>query len=330
MNLANLAAHFEFLAPWMFAFLPLPWVIRLLLRPRVQQQNSLFAPSIVARLSPNLPAESLKEPTLPQFRIPLRFILLWGLLVIAAARPVWFLDSSPFNESGKEMILAVDLSGSMRRADMVLAGENVDRLTAVKNVVEAFIAERQGDRMGLVVFGSQAFLLSPLTYDLQTVQSLLNESQIGMAGNNTAIGDAIGLTLKHLRNKRQQHAVLILLTDGANTNGISPIEAASQAQKMPLKIYTIGVGRERPGRSSRTDMDIDTLTQIADMTGGRFFRANDTEQLQQIYQQIDQLEAVEHEVFSYRLRSELYPWPLGVALFLSLLFAWLQLRKIGG
>ncbi|BBP44724.1 hypothetical protein THMIRHAS_00970 [Thiosulfatimonas sediminis] len=333
MSLSAYLANFEFIWPWLFAFLPLPWLLRILLRPAAQNQSTLFAPNIVARVRHSLPSEHLVEPQYPRYRVPFGFAVLWLLLIIAAARPVWFLESTPFQQSGKEMMLAVDLSGSMRRADMYLGGENVDRLEAVKTVVAQFIEQRQGDRMGLVVFGSQAFLLSPLTYDLQTVKTLLNESQIGMAGRNTAIGDAIGLTLKHLRKTGQQHAVLILLTDGSNTSGIDPLEAAKQAQKMHLKIYTIGVGQSRPNGAimpSRTDMDEPTLSKIGEMTGGQFFRANDTAELQQIYQYINQLEAVQHDVFSYRLRSELFFWPLGAALLLSLLLAWLQLRKLGG
>ncbi|CAN8140268.1 VWA domain-containing protein [Thiomicrorhabdus sp. 6S2-11] len=333
MNWSAYLANFEFIWPWMFALLPLPWLLRILLRPVAENQSTLFAPNIVARVSHSLPSENLVEPEYPRYRVPFGFTLLWILLVIAAARPVWFLNPTPFQQSGKEMMLAVDLSGSMRRADMYLGGDNVDRLTAVKTVVAQFIEQRQGDRMGLVVFGSQAFLLSPLTYDLQTVKTLLNESQIGMAGRNTAIGDAMGLTLKHLRKTGQKHAVLILLTDGSNTSGIDPIEAAKQAQKLHLKIYTVGVGQDRPNGAimpSRTDMDVATLTKIAEMTGGQFFRANDTAELQQIYQYINQLEAVQHDVFSYRLRSELYFWPLGAAMLLSLLLAWLQLRRMGG
>ncbi|MBO1924828.1 VWA domain-containing protein [Thiomicrorhabdus sp. 6S3-12] len=334
MNWSSLLANFEFIWPWMFAILPLPWIIRILLRPVAQNQSTLFAPEIVARIGHSLPSENLIEPQHPKFRVPFAYALLWFLLVTATARPVWFLTPTPFQQSGKEMMLAVDLSGSMQKADMYLGGDNVNRLIAVKSVVANFIAQRQGDRMGLVVFGSQAFLQSPLTYDLNTVKTLLDESQIGMAGNNTAIGDAIGLTLKHLRKTKQTDAVLILLTDGSNTSGIDPIKAAEQAQKMQLKIYTVGVGKERSGFNglipSKTDMDVTTLSKIADMTGGQFFRANDTEQLQQIYQYINQLESVQHEVFSYRLRSELYFWPLGAAMLLSLLLAWLHLRRLGG
>lgn len=338
MHWFNIWQNFEFLWPWMAAFLPLPWLVRRVLKPVVQQQTPLLAPHIVQRVSASFAEESLIQPSNRPKRIPGLFSVLWILFLLAAMRPVWFLTPTPFTSSGKDMILAVDLSGSMQKADMYLGGQDVDRLTAVKSVVAEFIEQRQGDRMGLVVFGSQAFLQSPLTYDLQTVKTLLNEAEIGMAGNNTAIGDAIGLTLKHRIKNRQNEAVLVLLTDGSNTAGkVDPLEAAEKAGELGLKIYTIGVGQveHRTGldaflKSSKSDMDLPSLKKIAELTQGQFFLANDTQQLQEIYQAINKLESVEHEVHSYRLRTELYVWPLGLAFVLSLLLGWLKLRKAGG
>lgn len=324
--------HLDFIWPWMLALLPLPWLIRLLFKAQSQQVSPLLAPNILARVESKLDNEPLIDAKVSQYRIPLGFALLWLLLVLAAMRPVWYLNETPFKVSGKEMMLAVDLSGSMRKADMTLGGQNVDRLSAVKSVVTDFIDRRQGDRMGLVVFGSQAFLQSPLTYDLNTVQNLLYESEIGMAGNNTAMGDAIGLTLKHLKQQNQTHAVLILLTDGSNTGGVSPIDAAKLATQMNVKIYTVGVGQPsaNPLSISRTDMDETTLSKVASLTGGQFFRANNTAELEQIYEQINQLEAVEHQVFSYRLRTELYVWPLSMALLLSFGLAFRLIKRAGG
>lgn len=324
--------HLDFIWPWMLAILPLPWIVRLVLRAQSQRVSPLLAPNIVARIETQMHHEPMFEAQPNRFRIPFGFVLLWALFIVAAMRPVWYLNETPFSVSGKEMMLAVDLSGSMRKEDMTLFGKNSHRLGAVKSVVADFIDKRQGDRMGLVVFGSQAFLQSPLTYDLNTVKNLLFESEIGMAGNNTAIGDAIGLTLKHLRQQQQTHAVLILLTDGSNTGGVNPLDAAKMAQQMGVKIYTIGVGQaaSNPFSLSRSDMDVTTLTEIANLTGGQFFRAGNTQELEQIYQQIDQLEAVEHKVFSYRLRSELYIWPLGSALLLSFWLAFQFIRRAGG
>ncbi|WP_024852248.1 vWA domain-containing protein [Hydrogenovibrio kuenenii] len=314
---------FSFLWAWMLAFLPLPWIMRLILPPAAQKQLPLFAPHLMARLSKSTSLPSL-EANGQQRRIPWLFILLWLLIILAAMRPVWFLTPTTFTASGKDMMLAVDLSGSMEKNDMILDGKPVDRLTSVKAVVSQFIKKRQGDRMGLVVFGTQAFLQSPLTYDLKTVESLLNQTEIGMAGNNTAIGDAIGITLKHLRQAHQKNAVMILLTDGSNTAGtVQPIDAAKQAKKMGLKIYTIGIGRSQASAMSvffgGSDMDLATLKNIAKITGGQFFYAADTDKLNKVYDSIDKLESTPHELHQYRMREELFVWPLGLALLLSLL-----------
>lgn len=329
----------EFLSPWLLIFLPFPWIIHRLVKPVTQKQSPLLAPQIMARVAQQMPASNIIEDSQQKTRIPLLFILLWVLLILAAMRPIWYLSPTPFQVSGKELILAVDLSGSMRKADMYLGGDDVNRLVAVKSVVSEFIEQRKGDRIGLIVFGTQAFLQSPLTYDLQTVKTLLTETEIGMAGNNTAIGDAIGLTLKHLQKSQSSgslNAVLILLTDGSNTAGqVDPIQAAEMAKQLGLKIYTVGVGRvkDRSGLdifiAGKSEMDIETLKRIADITQGEFFQANDTKQLSEIYQYINQLESTEHAVNNYRHRSELYVWPLGAAFILSLGLAFRQLKRLG-
>ncbi|GAB6068966.1 VWA domain-containing protein [Thiomicrorhabdus hydrogeniphila] len=336
-NLIETLSNISFIWPWMIAFLPLPWIISRVIKPMQKQHTPLLAPQIISRIEDQLPAENLIEANQSHSKMPILAILMWVALIIATTRPVIYADSTPFQISGKEIILAVDLSGSMQKEDMYLDGNDVNRLVAVKSVVSDFISHRKGDRMGLIVFGTQAFLQSPLTYDLNTVNTLLKEAQIGMAGNNTAIGDAIGLTLKHLYKSKTGHsAVLILLTDGSNTAGkVNPIDAAEKAKEMGLKIYTVGVGQvtSRNGldifMTNKSDMDIGTLTKIASITGGQFFQANDTKQLASIYQEINKLESVKHDVYNYRLRTEYYPWPLGLALILSLLLAWSQLRKMG-
>ncbi|QCU89177.1 VWA domain-containing protein [Thiomicrorhabdus sediminis] len=337
-GLLNHIAQVDLLWPWMLALLPLPWLLRFVIKPVKQQQSPLLAPQIIQRINGQMPEQSLIDPQQQKSRLSVLAVLLWISLILAATRPVYYLDSTPFEASGKEMMLAVDLSGSMQKTDMYLGGDEVNRLLAVKAVVSEFINQRRGDRMGLIVFGSQAFLQSPLTYDLNTVKTLLMETEIGMAGNNTAIGDAIGLSLKHLNQYKQQQklsdSVLILLTDGSNTDGeVDPFDAAQQAKKMGLKIYTVGVGkvRSRVGLDNflaqKPDMDIEALTQIAKITGGAFFQANDTKQLAQIYQHINQLESVEHDIYSYRLRSELYIWPLALALLLSFFAAAWRFRS---
>lgn len=325
-------SSFDFLWVWMVAFLPLPWILRILLKPAEKKHVPLLAPHLLKRLSGRLSQAPYRlngqGRTVPWF-----YLLLWGLLILAAMRPVWFLAPATFNASGKDIMLGVDLSGSMEKNDMTLDGNAVDRLTSVKAVVSDFIRKRRGDRMGLVVFGTQAFLQSPLTYDLHTVNTLLQETEIGMAGNNTAIGDAIGITLKHLKQMHQKHAVMILLTDGSNTAGaVQPMDAAKQAKKMGLKIYTIGIGRAPASAMSvffgGNDMDVATLKAIAKMTGGQFFSASDTNQLNEVYQTINKLESTEHQIHQYRQREELFVWPLGLALLLSFLPAVFRIFRL--
>ena len=333
MNLSWQALqHFEFIWPWMLAFLPLPWLLRGLIKPAKKSRQPLIAPMLLSRLSAFNQGESAPI-TRHATRLPALYILLWLLLILAAMRPVWFLTPTPFEASGRDMLLAVDLSGSMEKPDMQVNGRSVDRLTAIKSVVDDFIAQRQGDRMGLIVFGSQAFIVSPLTYDLAAIQQLLNETQIGMAGNNTAIGDAIGLAMKHLRQARNQKAVLILLTDGANNAGaVDPMDAAEKAKQMGLVIHTVAFGGEenlryRGQTQRRSDIDLDALDQIAQSTGGQAYFASNTEQLAHIYDEINRLETSEFTLNQYRARTELYSWPLGLALLLIIFYAWRALRE---
>ncbi|KUJ72269.1 VWA domain-containing protein [Thiomicrospira sp. WB1] len=331
--------HLDWLTPWLIALAALPWLLKRLLPPKKNQTLPLHAPHLLNQWQ-QAPKAGWQTPRQAN-RIPPLLALVWLCLLLAAMRPVWFLDNQPFQASGRDMMLAVDLSGSMEKQDMRIGVDYVDRLTAVKHVVKDFIEQRQGDRMGLVVFGTQAFLQSPLTHDLATVRTLLAETAIGMAGNNTAIGDAIGISLKHLQATDQTNAVLILLTDGSNTAGqVTPIDAAQQAEAAGLKIHTIAFGDADPNTrgsieeflfSRQSNIDLQTLKTIAENTGGEFFIANETEQLESIYQTIDELEATEHDLNSYRLRQELYYWPLGAALIFSWLFAlqrlWPSVRR---
>ncbi|NOY14560.1 MAG: VWA domain-containing protein, partial [Deltaproteobacteria bacterium] len=251
-------------------------------------------------------------------------LLCWVLLVGAGARPQWLGEPFEMPVSGRDLMLAVDLSGSMQIEDFELHGRQVDRLTALKSVAEPFIEQRVGDRIGLILFGEQAYLQAPLSFDRTMVRQLLDEAVIGLAGDRTAIGDAIGLALKRLKKGEARHQVLILLTDGANTAGtLPPLKAAELAAREGLKIYTIGIGAEQmeiPGfLFSRTvnpssDLDEKTLKAIAATTGGRYFRARDSAELEKIYKLLDQLEPVEREQDVYRPITALFPWPLGAAL----------------
>jgi len=251
-------------------------------------------------------------------------IIAWLFLILASMRPQWMGEPIEQAVSGRDLMLAIDLSGSMEAEDFIIEDRRVDRLTATKNVASEFISRRAGDRLGLILFGTQAYLQTPLTFDRATVTTLLNESALGLAGENTAIGDAIGLAVKRLRKQKTDSRVLILLTDGANTAGeVTPLKAAELAADNQLKIYTIGIGADemivRSFFGSRkvnpsSDLDEKTLKAIADKTGGRYFRARNTQELNKIYQLLDELEPVEKDKQYFRPKTELYFWPLAFAL----------------
>ena len=309
----------EFAWPWLFLLLPLPMLVRLL--PPVPQSRV-----------------ALKVPFLEDFRqlqsgastsaggggaMLWLAALAWVLLVAGAARPQWQGEPLPLPLEGRDLMLAVDLSGSMAEEDFVIGRQRVDRLTATKIVAGNFIEKRKGDRVGLILFGEQAYLQAPLTYDLKTVKTLLEEAFINMAGQKTAIGDAIGLAIKRLRDKKGEK-VLILMSDGENTAGqMDPLKAAELAAQEGLKIYTIGIGADPQADffgmvSAGSALDERTLKRIAELTGGRYFRARDTAQLVAIYDAIDALEPVENEKRFFRPVDELFYWPAGIAVLLSL------------
>lgn len=255
--------------------------------------------------------------------------LTWGCLVIAAARPTVIGDAISLPTKGRDLMLAVDISTSMNEDDMLIDRQYISRVDAVKHVVGEFVRRRQGDRIGLILFGEQAYLQTPLTFDTQTATVQLREAIPGFAGNATAIGDAIGLAVKTLRDKPAQSRVCILLTDGANTAGADPKRAADIAAEAGIRIHTVGVGadskvvRDLFGQrvvNPSTALDETMLQYIAETTGGRYYRARDPDQMEEIYQQINQLEPIAEEV-TYRPQRSLYHWPLGAALFLSMLLA---------
>ena len=312
--------HFEW--PLLLLVLPLPLLIRWLFPAEIPVEESALK---VPFLSDFSEAKTQVVSQSQQWPLLLATIA-WCLLVIAAGRPQWLGEPIEQAVSGRDLMLAVDLSASMEEQDFFINKQAVDRLTAIKSVATDFINRRVGDRVGLVLFGTNAYLQTPLTFDRKTVQTLLNESVIGLAGENTAIGDAIGLAVKRLKSQPSDSRVLILLTDGANTAGeITPIKAAELAKDNQLKIYTIGVGADemivrsffgnRKVNPSR-DLDENTLVKVAESTGGKYFRARNSDELNNIYMLLDQLEPIEKDKQYFRPHSELYPWPLGLALVL--------------
>lgn len=323
---------YNFLWWWMFVLLPLPWVIRYLWKPaEIQAGIALKVPFLDEFTQGNrLLTRSWRSALATVFAIAA-----WVCLLTAAARPVWIGESVALPMQGRDLMMAADLSGSMQEQDFILDGHVVDRLTATKAVAGDFIRKRVGDRIGLILFGDQAYVQVPLTFDRQTTLQLLGESFITLAGERTAIGDAIGLALKRLQNSPEKNRVLILMTDGANTAGsVSPLEAADMAASAGLKIYTVGIGSESDAMRSmfgfslmnpNADLDEDTLKAIAAKTGGQYFRARDTEEFHKIYAELDRLEPVEKEAEHWRPQQELFRWPLLLAFLLSLLTALLRI-----
>jgi Ca-activated chloride channel homolog len=313
---------------WTLLALPLPWVLRRLQAGRERESGSALAVPAGSPLAGLAAAGSGSSR-----RLFLRALLLWTvwvLAVLAAARPQHIGEPISLPTSGRDLLLAVDLSGSMEERDFELGGVWVDRLTATKSVADEFISRRVGDRLGLILFGREAYLQTPLTFDRETVRTLLNESVIGLAGKETAIGDAIGLAIRTLEDAgvEDSRRVLILLTDGANTAGeVDPLKAADLAAERSMVIYTIGIGADvmlqqtlfgvRQINPSQ-DLDETALRQIAETTGGRYFRARDVAEFAEIYAELDRLEPAESDEAGFRPVTELFYWPLGVALLLAL------------
>lgn len=330
----------EFAWPWAALFLPLPVLIyfttpRLLLR----YHGELLRVPFVQSMRQIHDGESQFGRMRWYCRI--LAIMVWIGLIAATLRPQWVGDALELPVSGRDLMLAVDLSGSMEVEDFQREYRVINRLEAIKWVAGSFIERRVGDRLGLILFGSNAYLQTPLTFDRKTVHTLLLESAIGLAGDATAIGDAIGLALKRIGAARKDgdeiNPVLILLTDGANTAGeVEPLEAAKLAAEKGLKIYTIGIGADEIVVRSlfgnrrinpSADLDEELLKEVAEITGGLYFRARDSEEFQAIYKLLDELEPVVRESMTFRPHKDLYYWPLGTSLFLGVILLWLMQRR---
>ena len=325
----------EFAWPWLLLALPLPLLMRLL-PARESAEPALKVPFFSA-------LKSLGEKTARASRKRLSRLclwLIWALCVLAAADPRWVGEAESMPYTGRDLMLAVDISLSMLEVDMQPPGvttmqfqNNSDytRLHAVKDVVGDFMQRRRGDRLGLILFADNAYLQAPLSHDTATVNQLLQEAQIGFAGRMTAIGDAIGLAIKQLKDNPANSRRLILMSDGENNAGtLDPREAAQKAAELGIVIYTIAFGAEEmivqgrrgPERINPSrDIDERTLQQIAETTGGQYFRARSTEELEEVHHQLDRLEPLEVDTLKVRPITSLFHWPLGLALLLSALFA---------
>ena len=313
-----LLARFDW--PWLLLALPLPWLLRRWLPAAAGTGVALRIPFLdeIATAISSGPRRSAQPPLLAW--------LVWCLLVLAAMRPIDLGEPTAPPTTGRDLLLAVDVSGSMAAEDMQIGRQAVSRLSAVKAVVGDFLERRVGDRLGLLLFGQRAYLVTPLTLDRDAVKAQLLDSQVGIAGRETAIGDAIGLSVKRLRDRPQEQRVLILLTDGVNTAGaLEPARAAELAKAENVRVYTIGMGSDRSGglfglafSTNSAEIDEAVLKSIARETGGQYFRARDTAELAGIYAEMDRLEPALLDAEPLRPRHELFVWPLGAALLLGL------------
>ncbi|MFC3909800.1 vWA domain-containing protein [Legionella dresdenensis] len=314
---------FEFANPWILSLIILPALIWFLI-PRAEIK--LPAALKIPFFTPLQAAIAQRKPALVKHGHIGVLLLSWLLMIGAAAGPRWVGEPLALTREGRNIMLVLDLSGSMELNDMQLHGRPVSRLAVVKRAAEQFVEERAGDRIGLILFGSQAYLQTPLTYDRRNVLLRLEDASVGLAGKTTSIGDALGLAVKRLQDVPSKSRVIILLTDGANNSGVlAPLKAAELAKDDKIKVYTIGLGAEADPQAygdpffnlnAGADLDEKTLKKIADMTGGQYFRATDSQSLQQIYGTINQLEAVKQDKASIRPQKEYYPWLLAAAMIL--------------
>lgn len=322
----------EFLWLWAFAFLPLPLLLRLLPAKNNQQEAALMVPQLTTGM------QSVDKPV-SRSRLTLFWAsIAWLALVTAAARPQWLGDPVSIPSEGRDLMIAVDLSGSMEMEDMSINGRTVNRLQMIKYVMDDFIERRVGDRIGLILFGDTAYLQAPLTYDRETVKTLLDESLIKLVGERTAIGDAVGLAVKRFRMKDESNRVLILLTDGQNTAGnLQPEQAKELAMAEEITIYTIGVGADQMlarglfGNrriNPSAELDESMLTDLALSTGGQYFRARDVQELEQIYATLDQLEPIARETRQMRPLKALFYYPLALAFLITALMALMPLLQV--
>ena len=327
---------FSLLWPMMLVIAPLPLIARWLLPERDQNAGAIRVPFFeTLKQIDNSTARNIRTPVWAS----LLLWMTWLCLITASARPIWIGEPINLPQDRRDLMLAVDISESMLEKDMLDGDRYIDRISAVKSVVGDFVQKRGGDRLGLILFGQQAYLQTPLTHDRETVKQQLQEALVGFAGSSTAIGDTIGLAIKRLRDRPAESRVLILLTDGRNSAGSDPRQAADIAVEADIRIHIIGVGatvkivRDILGRTRqravRNQIDEPTMRFIAKKTGGQYFRAEDPESLRAIYQELDRLEP-KPEQQTFRQQRSLLHWPLAFSLFLYLLIALGQSRWRAG
>jgi Ca-activated chloride channel family protein len=320
--------HFAY--PWVFLLLPLPLLMHWLAPAHQEPRLAVYVPfmRVLARMAGGASAAG----TVITRRRRLQFVqmvLVWFAIIAAAARPIWLGEPVIRELPMRDLLVALDLSGSMETRDFTDAdGEVAERLTAAKQVLDQFLARRDGDRVGLVFFGSAAFLQAPFTDDLDVVRELLDEAQVRMLGPRTVLGDAIGMAIPLFERSEVDERVLIALTDGNDTGSlVPPARAAEIARDHGIRIFTIAMGD--PLAAGEQALDEATLRAVAETTGGGYYHASDRAELEAIYAELDRLTPRQVESQSYRPEHELFQWPVGFAIVLSLLyFGVVELRSL--
>ena len=318
--------------PWLALLLPLPWLVRWLLPAHHERKAAVRVPflqrlSSLVGLKPGSGVAVARRP----FSQWLMLSLAWLLVVVAITRPQWLGEPIIKELPMRDLLVAVDLSGSMEAQDFTdKDGNNVDRLTAVKQVLDEFFARRDGDRVGLILFGSAAFVQVPFTDDLDVVRELLGEAQIRMLGPRTMLGDAMGLSINLFKRSKVDERVLIVLTDGNDTGSLVPPERAAEiARDNGVVVYTIAIGD--PTAAGEQALDEKTLENIAGITNGEYFHANDRQELEAIYTHLDEINPRQVDTQSYRPLTDLYIWPLAASMLMTLLyiiFLEIRLRRL--
>jgi Ca-activated chloride channel family protein len=309
----------EFAHPWALLLLPLPLIVWRLAPPqrdRVSAMRVPFFEQIAAAAGSDARAGAVVMRR--RWLQMLVAVVAWLLLVAGLAKPEWVGEPIVRTEAARDIMLALDLSGSMDYVDFPgEEGRYVSRFEAVQRVVDRFVAERESDRIGLIVFGTRAYLQLPFTRDLETARALVDLMEVGMAGPKTALGDSIGLAINAFENSEVDDRLLILLTDGNDTaSKMTPINAAEIANLNGVEIYTIGIGNTEATGEDRVDFD--TLATIARRTGGEFFNAEDEAGLDAVYRRIDETAVADVRTQSWRPRESLVHWPAGIAVVLVL------------
>ncbi len=310
----------ELAHPWALSLLILPVLMRLVPAYK-ESRDSVRVPFFnklveLSEQRPETGATVLQRDSAQHFLVN----FMWLCLVLAAAKPEWIGPPVEQQKSGRDLMIAVDLSGSMQTRDFILPdGKTVDRLEAVKHLLEGLASQRESDRLGLIVFGNAAYLQTPFTDDHEVWAQLLMETEIGMAGQSTVFGDAIGLAIKLFKESDSDNRVLIILTDGNDTGStVPPIDAAKVAAAHDIRIYTIAIGD--PTTVGEEALDIKTLQRVSEVTGGQYFQALDREQLGRAYQAIGELEPELYESISFRPRESLHWVPVGLVMILYVLY----------